>query len=224
MLWSATDPMHERVPCMGAYLRHMYPMTARCARCGLRRHTGATWGRRDRPAGLAGRQATPRAPPRGPHRTAAEVAAARLEANQAHPHWGPRQLLPERARRQPDLALPAPSPAGERCRRGHRHPGAAPLPAEAPPAAWPAAFTGPCRTGDGRYGSPAGQYPTDSAPLSRPGSAHACKSWSYARLYAPTAPAPCGYHSQPQADASRSYDERCGSSLAWRFLSRAQPF
>ncbi len=80
----------------------------------------------------------------------------------AHPHRGPRKILPYLAWRRPALALPAPSTAGElfrraglsharKHRRGHRHPGAIPLQAEVPNAVWTADFKGQFRTGDGRY-------------------------------------------------------------------------
>lgn len=96
---------------------------------------------------------------------AEEVEAVLVTAKQAHRHWGPRQILPFLARRRPDRALPAPSPAGELFhregfsqtrtrRRGHRHPGAISLQAEAPKAVWTADFKGQFRTGDRLYGSP----------------------------------------------------------------------
>jgi hypothetical protein len=101
------------------------------------------------------------------------VEAVLLEAQRAHLHWGRRTLLPDLARRRPDLALPAPSTAGELFqregfsqprtrRRGHRHPGATPLQAEAPHAVWTADFKGPFRTGDGRYCDPVTVADADS--------------------------------------------------------------
>lgn len=165
MPWQETDPLSERTPCMATYLRHVYAMTERCARVGMRRHTGDTWVRRDTEPGLAGREEPSRAPHRGPHRLSAAGAAVRLAAKRAHRHGGPRQILPSRARRRPARALPAPRPAGERCqragvspartrRRGSRHPGAIPLQAKAPKAVWTADGTGQCRPGDGLDGSP----------------------------------------------------------------------
>jgi transposase InsO family protein len=93
------------------------------------------------------------------------VAAILLETKRAHPHWGPRKLLPSRARRRPELALPAASTAGalfqraglsqpRKRRRRHQHPGAIPLQAEAPNVVWTADFKGQFRTGDGLCGSP----------------------------------------------------------------------
>lgn len=156
-----TDPMIERTPCIAAYLNHVYSMTELCERFGLRRNTGYTWVRRYPEQGPAGLQEQSRAPPRSPHRMSEAVEAVLLEAKRAHLHWGPRQILPDLARRRPDLALPAPSTAGARVqraglgqartrRRRHRHPGAIPLQAETPNAGWTADFKGQFRTGDGR--------------------------------------------------------------------------
>ena len=138
-------------------------MTERCERFGMRRHTGDKWVRRSTEQGVVGLQEQSRAPHRCPHRLAAEVAAALLEAKRAHPHWGPRKLLPSLARRRPELTCPAASSAGARCqrvglspsrtrRRRHRHPGALPLQAAAPHTVWTADCKGQFRTGDGLYG------------------------------------------------------------------------
>jgi putative transposase len=130
-------------------------------RCGLRRHTGSTWVRPDTAPGLAGLQEKRRAP----HRLSAAREAVLVEAKPAPPHGGPRQILPSRARPHPARRRPAPSPAGKRFqraglrparhrRRRPRPPGASPLQAAAPTAVWTAAFTGQCRPGAGRDGSP----------------------------------------------------------------------
>ena len=92
----------------------------------------------------------------------AEVEVSLLEAKRAHPHWGPRKLLPYLARRWPELPFPAASIAGalfqraglsqsRKRRRRHRHPGALPLQAAAPNAVWTDDFKGQFRTGDGLY-------------------------------------------------------------------------
>jgi putative transposase len=162
MPWKETDPMLERTQFIAAYLSQVYSMTELCERFGIRRNTGYKWVRRYTEQGLVGLQEQSRAPHRCPHRMSEEVEAVLLEAKRAHPHWGPRKILPYLARRRPDLALPAPSTAGElfkregfsqtrKRRRGHRHPGATPLEAEAPNAVWTADFKGQFRTGDGLY-------------------------------------------------------------------------
>ena len=163
MPWKETDPMPERLQFIAADLSDVYSMTELCERFGIRRNTGYTWVRRYTAEGPVGLKEKPRAPHRCPHRIAPEVEAALLEAKRVHPPWGPRKILPSLARRRPEFALPAPSPAGELFRRaglsqartrrrGHRHPGAIPLQAEVPKAVWTADFKGQCRTGDGRYG------------------------------------------------------------------------
>jgi putative transposase len=162
MPWKKTDPMIERTQFIAAYLSQVYSMTELCERFGIRRNTGYKWVRRYTEQGLAGLQEQSRAPHRFPHRMSAEVEAVLLEAKRAHRHWGPRKILPYLACRRPDLALPAPSTAGElfqregfnqarKRRRGYRHPGALPLQAEAPNAVWTADFKGQFRTGDGLY-------------------------------------------------------------------------
>lgn len=162
MPWKETDPMTERVQFVAAYQSQMYSMTELCKRFGIRRNTGYKWMRRYTEQGPAGLQEKSRAPHRCPHRMSEAVEAVLLEAKRAHLHWGPRKILPYLARRRPDLELPAPSTAGElfqraglnqarKRRRGHRHPGAIPLQAEAPNAVWTADFKGQFRTGDGLY-------------------------------------------------------------------------
>jgi transposase len=176
MPWKETAPMRERTQFMAASLSQVDSMTELCERFGMRRQTGYTWVRRATEPGLAGLQEQSRAPPRCPHRLSAEVETVLLEANRAHRHWGPRTLRPSRARRRPDLALPAPSTAGERFqregfshtrtrRRGHRHPGAPPRQAAAPHAVWTADFTGPFRPGDGLYCDPLTVADADSRVL-----------------------------------------------------------
>jgi hypothetical protein len=114
MPWPETDPMLERTPCMAADLRHVYALPERCARCGLRRHTGDPWVRRETAPGPAGRQEQRRAPHRAPPRLPAEVDVVLWAATRAHRHGGPRMMRPDLARRRPDLALPAPRPGGTR--------------------------------------------------------------------------------------------------------------
>ena len=165
MPWNETEPLTERAQFRAAYLRQVSSMTALCARCGMRRHTGYKWVRRDTDQGVVGLQGKSRAPHRCPHRMSGEVAAPPLEATRARPHGGPRTILPSLARRQPHLTFPAASTAGARFqraglsqsrqrRRRHRHPGATPLQAEAPNTVWTADFKGQCRTGDGLYRYP----------------------------------------------------------------------
>ena len=176
MPWKETAPMLERTPGIAADLRHVYAMTERCERFGMRRHTGDTWVRRETAPGPAGLQAQRRAPHRSPPRLSEAGEAVLWDAKRAHRHWGPRTLRPDLARRRPALALPAPRTGGARCpragfsqarprRRGHRHPGAIPVPAEPPNAVWTADFKGQFRTGEG-LAAPPGRWPTPTAACS----------------------------------------------------------
>jgi putative transposase len=108
MPWQETDPMTERLHFIAAYLHQVYSMTELCERFGIRRNTGYKWVRRYTAQGLAGLQEKSRAPHRCPHRMSEEVEAVLSEAKQAHPHWGPRKILPYLARHRPDLPLPPP--------------------------------------------------------------------------------------------------------------------
>jgi putative transposase len=167
--------MNERVQFIAADLSQVYSMTELGERFGSHRHPGDTWGR-STAQGVVGLQEKSRAPHRCPHRLAAEVETALPEAKRAHPHWGPRQLLPYLARRRPELPFPAASPAGalfqraglsqsRQRRRRHRHPGATPLQAKAPHAVWTADFKGQFRTGEGLYCSPLTVADADSRLL-----------------------------------------------------------
>jgi transposase InsO family protein len=93
---------------------------------------------------------------------APEVAERVLAARAAHPTWGPRKLVAWLARREPGLALPAASTAGDLLRRAgltaprRRAPrtasGGGPLGACAGPnAVWCADFKGQFRLGDGTW-------------------------------------------------------------------------
>ena len=113
MPWKETDPMTECLQFIAAYLNQVYSMTELGERFGIRRNPGYKWGRRDTAEGLAGLQEQSRAPHRCPHRMSAAVEAPLLKAKRSHLPWGPRQSLPSLAQRRPDLALPAPSTAGE---------------------------------------------------------------------------------------------------------------
>ena len=154
--------MTERLPFSAAYQSQVYSMTELCERLGIRRNTGYKWARRDAAPGLVGLQEKSRASHRCPHRMSEEVEALLLETKRAHPHWGPRKILPYLARHRPDLALPAPSTAGElfQCagfshartrHRRPRRPAAIPVRAAAPNAVWTADVKGQFKTDDGPY-------------------------------------------------------------------------
>lgn len=162
MPWKRTRPVDERLDFIAAHRSGLYSMTELCLRFGISRRIGYKWLRRYEEEGPAGLLERSHIPKHCPHRICAEVAEALLQAKRAHPSWGPRKILPYLARRRPDLELPAASTAGElfrqhglterkRRRRGQRHPGAAPLVANAPNEVWTADFKGQFKTGDGLY-------------------------------------------------------------------------
>jgi transposase InsO family protein len=154
--------MKERARFVAEYERGHYAMSELCRRFGVSRKTGYKILDRwevDGPNGLSDRS---RAPHRCPHRIEAEVARAIVEARRKHPSWGPRKLLAWLSDRQPQLALPAASTAGDllkrrglvkkrRRRRAWSHPGAPGLETTAPNDLWTADFKGHFRTQDGVY-------------------------------------------------------------------------
>jgi putative transposase len=151
----------ERARFIGLHEEGRYSMSELCARFGISRKTGYKWLERYQAEGLTGLKDQSRVPHSCPHRTAAKTEAALVRAREAHPHWGPKKLLPYLARTQPELSLPAQSTAGELLkrhgliqerprRRKPVHPGTATLSADAPNDVWQADFKGEFPTRDGR--------------------------------------------------------------------------
>lgn len=161
MPWNKTEPTMERARFIALHEEGLYSMSELCTRFGISRKTGYKWLERFRAAGLPGLDDQSRAPLSCPHRTDAATEAALVRARQAHPHWGPKKLLPFLARTQPALPLPAPSTAGDllqrhglvvgrKRRRKVTHPGGSPLVADAPNDVWAADFKGEFPTRSGR--------------------------------------------------------------------------
>lgn len=160
MPWKETDPMRERQHFITLYQSGLYCMSELCERFGISRKSGYKWLQRYQQSGLSGLLEKSRAPHHCPHRMPQDVATALLEAKRAHPSWGPRKIVPYLAERHPELALPAPSSAGELFRaagltqprrRRRKHPPSDPLSqAQAPNEVWSADFKGEFRTRDGR--------------------------------------------------------------------------
>ena len=133
-----------------------------CDRFGISRKTGYKWLARFAEAGLPGLADQSRAPRACPHRTPKGVETALVRAREAHPHWGPKKLVAYLSRKQPELALPAASTAGDILRRHGLvqrrprrakpvHPGSTPLKVDAPNQVWIADFKGQFPTGDGEF-------------------------------------------------------------------------
>jgi transposase InsO family protein len=155
--------MKERMRFIADWERGMYSMTELCERYGVSRKTGYKLlvGRYES-EGLEGLGDRSRAPHHCPHRIAAKVERAILDARRRHPSWGPRKLLAWLEVRHPELELPAPSTAGDllrrkglvkrrRRRRPWQHPGAPALETTSPNDVWTANFKGHFRTRDGIY-------------------------------------------------------------------------
>lgn len=151
----------ERARFISLHEEGLYSMTELCARFGIARKTGYKWLERFRAEGLAGLEDQSRAPHSCPHRIPEKTEAALLRARKAHPHWGPKKLLPHLASTEPELPLPAPSTAGEVLkrqglvqerprRRQPTHPGSSTLVADAPNDVWMADFKGEFSTRSGQ--------------------------------------------------------------------------
>ena len=164
MPWRKTEPAMERARFIALYQEGLYSMSELCARFEVSRKTGYKWRERYQAEGLAGLTDQSRAPHSCPHRTPAKTETALVRAREAHPHWGPKKLLPYLARTQPELPLPAQSTAGDllkrqglvqerKRRRKATHPGSTTLTADAPNAVWMADFKGefPLRNGSMCY-------------------------------------------------------------------------
>ena len=85
--------MDERKKFIEAYRSCAWSMTELCERFGVSRPTGYKWVDRAEQEGWAGLRDRSRAPKSSPHRMAAEVSSAILEAKRAYPRWGPGKIL-----------------------------------------------------------------------------------------------------------------------------------
>ena len=160
MPFCTTDPTLERARLVAAHLDGLYSVTELADRFGVSRPTVYEWVARYRDGGATALADRPSVARVQTGQTPPEIEALVVACRRAHPHWGPRKLLPHLARRHPGVALPAKSTAGaildrhgltkkRRPRRPPKHPGSTPLVAGAPNAAWTADYKGRFRTGDG---------------------------------------------------------------------------
>ena len=161
MPWRETCAMDERMRFIVEHERGEAGMAELCRAHGISRKTGYKWVERYRVGGIAGLAERSRAPHRRSGLTAPAVVERIVAARGAHPTWGPRKLVAWLGRREPGLALPAASTAGEllrraglvvpRRRRGWVTPsGGGPLGACAEAnAVWCADFKGQFQTRDG---------------------------------------------------------------------------
>ncbi len=162
MPWNETTKMRERERFIGDFEGGLFGMSELCQRYSISRKTGYKWIERfeeEGPTGLADRS---RAPGSCPHQTPDEVIDRLIDARLDHPRWGARKLIPWLARRNPRVAWPAPSTAGDILkryglvcdRRRKRHLNAIPhgrTQPERPNHLWTTDFKGQFRTRDGIY-------------------------------------------------------------------------
>ncbi len=162
MPWSETTKMRERMRFVLDAEEELFTMTELCQRFGISRVTGHKWLKRFRGEGVRGLEDLSRAPQHSPHQTPAAIVEMLVGARRRHPNWGARKLILWLQRRQPGLALPAPSTASDILkglglitpRRRRRHlpqSGRGLTEALAPNQVWTADFKGQFRTRDGRY-------------------------------------------------------------------------
>lgn len=160
MPWKETSAMDEKLRFVGECLRGEEPMTALCDHFGISRETGHKWKRRYLELGPAGLEERSRAPLRHGRATPEEIAAPIIALRRERPHWGARKLLAVLARRDPEVAWPAPSTVNDILRRAglitgrprRRRPRAVEQPFQAVQAAndtWCIDFKGWFRTRDG---------------------------------------------------------------------------
>lgn len=158
MTWRETDKMDERLRFVAGCLAEEETMSALCEEFGISRKTGYKWLERYRSNGVAGLCDLPRAPHFHGRATALDVVERIVAEKEAHPLWGPKKIVARLRRRQPELAWPAASTAGEILKRhglvnGRRARwkscGNGPWPEPAAPnAVWTADHKGWFRTGD----------------------------------------------------------------------------
>jgi putative transposase len=162
MGWKETCPMTERMQFLADVQSGELSFSEACRRRGISRKTGYKLWSRFQSEGVAALAERSRAPQRHPHAVEAAVVAKLIGARQAHPYWGPRNLIDWLERREPGSRWPAPSTVGEllkrhglvssRRRRRHSPPYSTPfVAADRPNALWSIDFKGQFRLGDGSY-------------------------------------------------------------------------
>jgi putative transposase len=160
------EPLHtvnERLLFNAARHDDVWSMTELCERMGISRQTGHAWERRYKEHGADGLKPRSHAPHTCPHRVEPKLAEVLLKARQAHPHWGPRKILPWLVGKHPELEghLPAASTVGDlfkreglvapaKRRRPPVHRVAKLSPSREPNEIWAADYKGDFRTRDRR--------------------------------------------------------------------------
>lgn len=162
MPWNEVTLMDERVDFVSDHRSELFTMTELCERYGISRKTGYKWIGRYADEGVDGLKDRSRAAHECPHRTPERIEGGLLAARRSHPLWGPKKLVAWLAKREPEVAWPAPSTVGgilkrhglvqERAKRRRCwHPGKPIVEMAAPNDVWTADFKGEFRMGSGPY-------------------------------------------------------------------------
>src|ERR1700737_503298 len=117
MPWRESCAMDERLGFIADHGSGLWTMTELCERYEISRKTGYKWLDRyllEGPAGLVERSHAPRVHGRA---TPGCIVDAIVGLRRERPSWGPRKIIGKLAERQPDVAWPTPSTAGELLKR-----------------------------------------------------------------------------------------------------------
>lgn len=159
MPWKDTTPMRERAVFIRAWEAEVFDMKELCAQFGVSRKTGYKWVSRYREGDVESLADRSRAPHACPHKTPVDIEAAIIRMKRKHIRWGPKKIIDELHKTQPEKIWPAVSTAGaildraglvkkRKPRRRWRHPGQPPLKADRPNELITVDFKGEFRLGD----------------------------------------------------------------------------
>jgi len=151
--------MDEREAFVRAWAAGVFAMTELCEHFGVSRKTGYKWVRRYEEEGRVGLADRSRAPRSCPHRTAPEAEAEIVGLKRRQMRWGPKKIVDELKRTQPERSWPAVSTAGaildraglvrrRKRRRRWRHPSCRRATAERSNELWTIDFKGEFCLGD----------------------------------------------------------------------------
>ena len=117
MPWQESCAMDERVGFINDQLSGSWTMTELCERYEVSRKTGYKWLERYRLLGGSGLMDRSRAPLMHGRATPVHLAEAIIGLRGERPSWGPRKIIAKLSARQPEVAWPSPSTAGEILKR-----------------------------------------------------------------------------------------------------------
>src|ERR671933_2567897 len=113
MPWQESCAMHQRIGFINDYNSGSWTMTELCERYQISRKTGYKWLARYRDGGAAGLMERSHAPRRHGRVTPEPLVEAIIALRLERPNWGPRKIVAKLAARQPNVAWPAASTAGD---------------------------------------------------------------------------------------------------------------